>query len=103
MLVWHFQIKEPPDTEGTKNINDGSITFLLKSITITPLMLTLIFLTVLPLMEVARANPRCRIPDASIQFSRWPLFFARDVLREVVDWLDYVVTKICYSIENINQ
>jgi hypothetical protein len=29
----------------------------------------------------------CRIPDDSIQHSRWPLFFAREVLREVVDSL----------------
>jgi hypothetical protein len=29
----------------------------------------------------------CRIPDDSIQFSRWPLFFAREVLREVMDLL----------------
>jgi hypothetical protein len=28
---------------------------------------------------------KCRIPDDSIQFSRWPLFFAREVLREVID------------------
>ncbi|MDR3157918.1 MAG: hypothetical protein LBU11_02680, partial [Zoogloeaceae bacterium] len=30
---------------------------------------------------------KCRIPDDSIQFSRWPLFFAREVLGEVVDSL----------------
>jgi hypothetical protein len=29
----------------------------------------------------------CRIPDDSIQYSRWPLFFAREVLQEVVDSL----------------
>ncbi|MDR3158410.1 MAG: hypothetical protein LBU11_05250, partial [Zoogloeaceae bacterium] len=30
---------------------------------------------------------QCRIPDDSIPFSRWPLFFAREVLGEVVDSL----------------
>jgi hypothetical protein len=40
----------------------------------------------LPLSLAMERNP-CRILDDSIQFSRWPLFFAREVLQGVVDSL----------------
>jgi hypothetical protein len=34
-----------------------------------------------------------RILDDSIQFSRWPLFFAREALREVVEAVDSQKTR----------
>jgi hypothetical protein len=37
--------------------------------------------------RVPLVHTKCRIPDDSIQNSRWPLFFSREILQKVVDSL----------------